>query len=527
MKNKVTIPCIEPTRCYLNVASRNQRLSTSPSGHVLLKDNRRAEEEWYMVPQDDGVTLQSVKYRSFLGANSDGEIVTCETLEAASVYTLKPASSGARLTVQLQSLSTPEMILTVEKDGTVTSRKTEEESDSTLWEIEFLSGELCFVSNHASARQLMCNNFGRLSMTNAWGGWEVWRFIEVGEGRLIITSWTHDSRVLCSDPDGKIQTTKNKHGAWEEWTVERSSDSGVLIQSAAHPGRFLCFNETNGLFTSDDSTQEGVEWRLEPANRDVFYLTCTSRDKRLSSKTEGCVLSSSNRKDWEQWTLKRQEEGWFSISSKSFGMFLASSENGEVYTTEKLDNHIRWTIDELQGGGISLISCEFHRRLVMDGDGHLCTSKIEMDEDGVSWILEPCMPHSISGGQITAIVGASVAGLAVVVAAPFAVMTAVGALGFGAGGITGGSIAAGMMSAEAVAAGGGVVAGGTVATLQSIGAAGLGFAGTSAALGGGAVVGSVIVGSTVVGIDTKDRHAEPCSVVTPTINRPLSNWRSW
>ena len=73
-------------------------------------------------------------------------------------------------------------------------------------------------------------------------------------------------------------------------------------------------------------------------------------------------------------------------------------------------------------------------------------------------------------------------------AAPFAAVWGIEAIGFRAG------AAAGMMSANDIAAaGGGVVAVGAVATFQSIGAAGLGVMGTTAAMGGGALVGNAVV----------------------------------
>ena len=77
-------------------------------------------------------------------------------------------------------------------------------------------------------------------------------------------------------------------------------------------------------------------------------------------------------------------------------------------------------------------------------------------------------------------------------AAPFAVVGAVGAIGFTSGGIAAGSMAASMMSSSAIASGGGVAAGGVVATLQSIGAAGLSWGWTSlVSVGGATVLGTV------------------------------------
>jgi len=100
---------------------------------------------------------------------------------------------------------------------------------------------------------------------------------------------------------------------------------------------------------------------------------------------------------------------------------------------------------------------------------------------------------SVCQGRIYA--AAAVGGVALGVAAPFAVMGVVSALGFGSGGVVAGSTAAGMMSAEAAAAGGGVAAGGVVATLQSIGAAGLGAVGTAGSASAGAFVGTAVGGT--------------------------------
>ncbi|KAF9102933.1 hypothetical protein BGX27_010808 [Mortierella sp. AM989] len=79
-------------------------------------------------------------------------------------------------------------------------------------------------------------------------------------------------------------------------------------------------------------------------------------------------------------------------------------------------------------------------------------------------------------------------GVTSAVAAPFAVVGIVGAIGFGAGGIVAGSWAAGFMASY----GGTVAAGSACAVLQSVGAAGLGMAGTTAVCGAGAAVGVVV-----------------------------------
>mmetsp|Transcript_150040 Transcript_150040/g.482241 ORF Transcript_150040/g.482241 Transcript_150040/m.482241 type:complete len:407 (+) Transcript_150040:70-1290(+) len=108
-------------------------------------------------------------------------------------------------------------------------------------------------------------------------------------------------------------------------------------------------------------------------------------------------------------------------------------------------------------------------------------------------------------------VAAAVGAVALAVAAPFAVMGVVGALGFQTGGIVAGSTAAGMMSAEAAAAGGGVAAGGLVATLQSIGAAGLGTAATAGAVTTGAAAGGITAGALGLAAN-RSQHGKLCDM---------------
>jgi len=110
----------------------------------------------------------------------------------------------------------------------------------------------------------------------------------------------------------------------------------------------------------------------------------------------------------------------------------------------------------------------------------------------------PAPDSALVRSGTTLAAAATIGGLAAI-AAPFAVMGVVSALGFGSGGIAAGSTAAAWMSAEAVASGGVVAAGGTVATLQSIGAAGLGAAGVTASAAGGAVGGTLVGGSVAAG----------------------------
>ncbi len=80
-------------------------------------------------------------------------------------------------------------------------------------------------------------------MSKNWKGWEVWRFIrDESDGQFIITSWSHDMKVLCSGPDGQVYVTANKEGTWEKWRiVSHPKLDSLRIESVEHR-RFLSFS---------------------------------------------------------------------------------------------------------------------------------------------------------------------------------------------------------------------------------------------------------------------------------------------
>jgi hypothetical protein len=117
----------------------------------------------------------------------------------------------------------------------------EKMQDNSTWKIEFLTGELCFISVPAFAKCLTCDPKGNLGMSDNWQGWEVFRFIELGDGNVLISSWTSNAKkVLCSDEYGTLSTTENFLGDWEKWSIQKSpiGSNGVVIKSVSH-GRYL------------------------------------------------------------------------------------------------------------------------------------------------------------------------------------------------------------------------------------------------------------------------------------------------
>ena len=342
------------------------------------------------------------------------------------------------------------------------------------------------------------------------------------EGTFIITSWTHDCRVLCSNGDGGVYTTKNKEGRWEKWKVSpHPKNEGVRIQSVEH-GRYLAFSGQD-LYTM--VKDEDTAWHLEPAHGNRFFISSKSHDRRITSSIDH-PFTHHNRKAWEKWIIKPTAGtiGHFTVRSQEHDKYLGLSKDCTKLIVSESQQH--WIICDSPYGGVFIESVEHGGRLTCDENGHAYTT------DSKGWwetfCLEPIMPETISANKIWSLVGIGSVSIVSAVAAPFAVMGIIGAMGFGAGGIVGGSMAAGMMSVEAIAAGGGVVAGGTVATLQSIGAVGLGAAYTSAAVAAGAVAGAGVASLGVVVASLNHGNA-PDGIKSDDYAKhlPLCSWRMW
>jgi hypothetical protein len=545
--SEIFFSCSEsPPRVNLTSVSpwNEQQLAASSSGDISLSKNFGVQEEWYLIPSndyDDGETvlIKSVKHGFYLScAHHTKKIVTSETMDLAMHWSMLASSSteGDEASVQFVSSSTdPEYKdsykykLGHTEDGMLTAHP---DAMLSSWKIQLLTGELCFLSNPSFDKRLRCDVFGKLNMDSNWKGWEVFRFIEDGDGRLVITSWTHDSKVLSCDAKGDVlMKEQNKRDDCDKWTVQKAKDSsGVLLESVTFPGRFLCFDD-DSLRIVENMERIGVTWDLQAANRNLFYISNPFHDRRVSSRENGdlfTVTHKHNQSFWEQWKVERADEGGFTICSDYHAKYLTMASDGSLLS---VDHPEKWSIGESPHGGIFITSPTGERQISCDRDGNLSTTQ-DICGKSESWFLEPCMPSSKSKGQLAVLGATCTAALALSVAAPFAVMGWVAGLGFGAEGIVAGSTAAAMMSAEAAVAGGGIAAGGTVAMLQSIGAAGLGFSGTTMAVSGGALAGGLVGGSTASALvrDNENRSQATLQQEEDSVNdacRPLASWRFW
>ena len=304
-----------------------------------------------------------------------------------------------------------------------------------VWELQFTSGELVFMSNPVIHCQLRCNMVGQLSMSSKFDGWQVFRFIELGNGDVAISSWTHYNRFLSSDSDGKVYTVEGRKslGFSERWSLEPSpTKSGVCIKSVAF-NRYLTIGrmENEVLWTTTKPNDYAV-WHLDAAHSHVYYLTSlanttstqstgdaesegdnnkgrfrfsrkyalhNSPEKHISSSKKGPFMTR-NKRQWEAWKLELVD-GQVTFFNVTHEKYLGCNSSGGVHTTTSKGPWAFWDMEESKDGGVLLLSREHHRYLAVRPDGTLFTTS-EEEPTGLehSWRLDPRLPQTISAGKV-------------------------------------------------------------------------------------------------------------------------------
>jgi hypothetical protein len=313
--------------------------------------------------------------------------------------------------------------------------------------------------------------------------------------------------------------------------------------SAAH-GLYIG-NIDNKSCAKNDVSANKFLWQPEAAHKSLYNIHSNVDNKQLAMSPSGPNKLQLNKKNGhaEQWKIE-VIDGNLTLYSTSKKSYVGCDKlNGDILFSSECSPGYYWKLQEAPDGFVYLVSSENTWYLSLSGEESIKTVQKQATDtracQELMWKLVPCVPEVFRVPHVSPanqdrnkllIIGAT-AGLCAI-AAPFAVVGLVGAMGFGTGGIVGGSMAAGMMSAEAIAAGGGVVAGGTVATLQSIGAAGLGMMGMTASMGTGVVVGGLTsTAATKVlsksGRDSSDGIENGAIVLENPMNRAFCAWKSW
>ncbi|KAL7500372.1 hypothetical protein ACHAWT_008474 [Skeletonema menzelii] len=382
------------------------------------------------------------------------------------------------------------------------------------WDVEFVSGELCFMSSPPSnsseetSKQIRCDLMGKLSLTTDKRGWEVWRFVEMGGGKVRIVSWMHSQFCISCNHEGKVSTIgigKAEEGC-DEWTVEKAPDGheGVVIKSVACAKRILCRHdgEGGGLSTMQEFEGDCGLWHLDAAHSQVYTLTSLYHKRSIGP----FPYVTDNMKQSDQFVLQMiDDEGSVRLYHKSNGMYLGSNEEGEVEFVTLSDNDDTeqsaelWKMEQSIDGGYTF-SSKTHGGLLSlikdEVNPKLCTVTAMTDDKREVWSINPLLPRAISSGKIkTFAIGTSVA-VGTTVAMPF--------------------LMAGMLAV--------VPAEATLAA--SVMAAGLTGAEAIASVGAIGVTAAIVFreDNDTIGIESEHEENDEGKDYT---KRPLCAWRSW
>jgi len=320
---------------------------------------------------------------------------------------------------------------------------------SESWEVEFVSGELCFLSSddeeeeedvqqqhqqlQPRKKQVRCDLMGKLTLTNDKRGWEVWRFVEMGGGKLRIVSWMHPFCIVCTR-DGKASTITigkaEEAGHCDEWTIEKAPEgyTGVVVRSAGTARKVLSRGE-GGIFimTQELDGGNGV-WRLDAAHSQTYTLTSSGRAGDRSMGPFPYV--TENAKQSDHIALQQvDDEGTVRLYHKSLGRYLRACAGCEVRCDptppDDADASDLWKMEQRPADGGYTFSSKLHGEFLAytadEVNPKLCTtvSSSPSDDGREVWRVDPILPRAVSSAKIkTFALGTSIA-VGTTVAMPF------------------------------------------------------------------------------------------------------------
>jgi len=328
----------------------------------------------------------------------------------------------------------------------------------SLWSLKITSGELCFMVNPVVHHQLRCNMLGQLSLNSRSNGWEVFRFVEAGNGDLYISSWLYYTKFLSSNSDGEISTTdieSRSPGHAERWRVEvPPQGNGLYFQNVASR-RYLSVGRKRSehLWTTTKPNDYAL-WHVDASHSHIYYMTSLfdsakaekqsdnettteiatdsyqryytegADDTHLSSSKEGPFLSTKKYNE-EEWKVEVTPEGFFTFYSVSHETYLGCNSTGGVHTTTSKGVWSLWDKHVQPHGGVAFMSKEHLRYLAVSETGELLCTTDGNDETSMrhSWRMDPRLPRTISGG--TGGYLANTLGLTIAATMPFAVLGAI------------------------------------------------------------------------------------------------------
>ncbi|CAB9509045.1 expressed unknown protein [Seminavis robusta] len=341
--------------------------------------------------------------------------------------------------VLLKSLRTGEN-LGVDTNGNIVFAASDNPDDdptkTITWDIECVTGELCFISNPTLDTRIRCDMAGLMSLTDSWKGWEVFRLMEASHGYVKISSWMHSQWLLCSNADGTVSTCSHAESFLEnnskgcpKWAIEKAPDNGgdgpkgVIIRNKTH-GRLLSVHEgflktydpaesipemfgnsaTSSAVqqpTTEDSGNGAKKWwnsSVKTMNNNMRN-SVKSMQKRFSSasvKTESGEQIFLPQKDTTVWQLEAAHSQTYYLLSavegeppRSIGQF------PEVTANLRQTDKIQLVREET--GITKLFLTEKKQFISCNADGNI--DLVNSAEDlSVEWIMEK--PSYQEGGSV-------------------------------------------------------------------------------------------------------------------------------
>jgi hypothetical protein len=483
-------PCIEVTRCLVGETEMGKRLTVKPlsdgseNTHVAAFTREQSpKEEWYLhidVDQSDDeegrrdnnpkrfLQMRHSETNQYLSCDEKGR-VNCIPDPSDSTWWLMErvgANNSLATTGKKNGLSddprksavsdepTENQYILISKkypvrklsivkalDGSgeermlIASKNTS--TEPSIWTLKFTSGELCFIVNPVVHHHMQCNLKGNLSLTSQSSAWQIFRFIEVGNGDLYISSWIHFTKFLSSNSDGQIYTTdmeSTSPGYAERWRLEAPPEgNGLYIRNVA-TRRYLSVgrNRSEHMWTTTKPNAYAL-WHLDAPHSHICYLTSLfvsasrevggdgsssnetivngsnnsyfkdgAEDAHISSHKEGPFLSKK-KESHDEWKVEVTPEGYFTFFSIFHQTYLGCNSKGDVHTTTSKGAWTLWEKQVSSHGGASFKSKEHQRYLTVTedckNDHILCTTK-DKEEMNLrhSWRIDPRIPRVVSRG---------------------------------------------------------------------------------------------------------------------------------
>eukprot|EP00985_Skeletonema_marinoi_P006915 scaffold3024_cov115-Skeletonema_marinoi.AAC.1 len=499
---------------YLTSDSETGEVSTVKISAEINNNVENNDEEEEEEKKKDWVAAAKAKAESALADNSP----TKSELGDAEQWLLMHSPHGGHFLVSVKNelnIATCSRTVNDGEGRRITTNSVGLKGANSVeesWDVEFVSGELCFMSSspstssEESTKQIRCDLLGKCSLTSEKRGWEVWRFVEMGGGKVRIVSWMHSQFCIACNHEGKVSTIgigKAEEGC-DEWTVEKAPEgcTGVVIKSVACARRMLCRREGGGLSTMQEFEGDCGVWQLDAAHSQVYTLTSFHHMRSIGP----FPYVTENMKQSDQFVLQMiDEDGTVRLYHKSNGLYLGSNEDGDVECITVSDNDDNesstelWTMEQAIDGGYTFRSKTHGGLLSFSNDEinpKLCTVTAMTDDKREVWSINPLLPRAISSGKIkTFAIGTSVA-VGTTVAMPF--------------------LMAGMLAV--------VPAEATLAA--SVMAAGLTGAEAIASVGAIGVTAAIVFreDNDTIGIESEHEENDEGKDYT---KRPLCAWRSW